>query len=209
MVWFVPSWRGGTRILPASTFRFGRWQSHLMIWPVCCISPLTACSCPTGPYHGTRRWNWWRRTWGLVWVILLKRSKRPKVHIADLATWRGSSRSVWRNRGIWKPSMVWLRRCGGCGTRLSAYICYTWWGSRSSLTRASGLSMLCTWGTLETLILLLLGGELRHYFTCIRSSTMLHVGTAIRWQDTWLCCRYNIKTMFYFLKCKCIWFVYL
>jgi len=28
--------------------------------------------------------------------------------------------------------------------RLSAYICYTWWGSRSSLTRASGLWMLCT-----------------------------------------------------------------
>jgi len=31
---------------------------------------------------------------GLVRVMLLLRSKRPKVHIADLATWRGSSRSV-------------------------------------------------------------------------------------------------------------------
>ena len=38
---------------------------------------------------------------------------------------------------------------------------------------------------------------------------MLHVGTAVRWQDTWLCCRYKLKIMFYFLKCKCLWFVYL
>jgi len=135
MVWFVPLWRGYTRRLPASTFCLGRWQSHLMMWPVCCISPLTACSCSTGPFHRTRRWNWWRRTWGLVRVMLLKRSKRPKVYIADLATWRGSSRSVWRSRWIWKPSMVWLRRCRGCGTTLSAYICYTWRGSQSSLTR--------------------------------------------------------------------------
>jgi len=103
----------------------------------------------------------------------------------DLATWRGISRSVWRSRGIWWPSMVWLRRCGGCRTSVSVYICYTWWGSRSSLTRASGLWMLSTWGTLETLVLLLvIHGELRHYLTCIGSSTMLHVGTAVRWQDT-------------------------
>jgi hypothetical protein len=56
-----------------------------------------------------------------------------------------------------------VRRCGGCGTRLSAYICYTLWGSRSSLTRAPLLWMLSTSGTLEALILLLIiHGELRH-----------------------------------------------
>jgi len=38
---------------------------------------------------------------------------------------------------------------------------------------------------------------------------MLHVGTAVRWQDTWLCCRYKIKIMFYVFKCKCLWIVYL
>jgi len=27
------------------------------MWHVCCISPLTACSYPTGPHHGTRLWN--------------------------------------------------------------------------------------------------------------------------------------------------------
>ena len=155
-VWFVPLWRGDTRRLLASTFRLGSWRSHLMMWHVCCISPLTACSCPTDSYHGTRRWKWWRHTWGLIWVMLLLRSKRPKVHIADLATYRGFSRSIWRSSWRWRLSMVvWLRRCRGYGTRLSAYICYTWWGSHSSLTRARMLWMLSTWGTLETLILLL------------------------------------------------------
>ena len=38
---------------------------------------------------------------------------------------------------------------------------------------------------------------------------MLHVGIAVRWHDTWLCCRYKIKIMFYVFKCKCLWFVYL
>jgi len=33
---------------------------------------------------------------------------------------------------------------------MSAYICYTWWGSHSSLARAKMLWMLTTRGTLET-----------------------------------------------------------
>ena len=37
-----------------------------MMWHVCCISPLTACFCPTGLSHGMRRWNGWRSTWGLI-----------------------------------------------------------------------------------------------------------------------------------------------
>jgi len=37
---------------------------------------------------------------------------------------------------------------------------------------------------------------------------VLHVETAVRWQDTCLCCKYKIKTMFYFFfKCKA-WYIY-
>jgi len=161
--WYVHLWRGGTRRLWVSTFHLGRWQWHLMMCPVCCISPLMACFCPTRVSHGTMQWIWWWITWGLIRVMLLLRWLRQKVHIADLDTWRGFSRSVFCSSYRWRMSMVWLRRCEGCGTRLSAYICYTWWGSPSSLTRAKILWMLSTWGTLETLMLLLIiHGELRH-----------------------------------------------
>ena len=127
---FVPLWRGGTRRLRASTFLLGRWHWHLIMCHVCCVSPLMACFCPTRPYHGTRWWNGWRRTWGLIRVKLLLRWRRPKVHIADLATCRWFSSSIWRSSWSWRLSMVvWLRRWGGCGSRLSAYIYYTWWGN--------------------------------------------------------------------------------
>jgi len=160
MVWFVHLWRGGTRRLRVSTFRLGRWQWHLMMCLVCFIFPLMACFCPTRLSHGTTRWIRWWRTWGLIRVMLFLRWLVPKVHIADLATWGGFSRSVCCSSWHWRMSMVWLRRCG---TRLSAYICYTWWGSRSSLARAKLLWMLSTWGTLETLMLLLhFHAELRH-----------------------------------------------
>ena len=157
--WYVLLWRGDTRRLRVSTFRSERWQWHLMMCLVCCIFPLMACFCPIVVSHGTRRWTGWWSIWGQIRVTLYLRWIRPKVHIVDSATWGRFSRSVCWSSWSWRLSMVWLRRCGGCGTRLSAYICYTWWGSRSSLTRTP----LSTWGTLETLILLLvIHGELRH-----------------------------------------------
>jgi len=123
-VWFVQ--RGGTRRLRVSTFRLGRWQWHLMMCHVCCISPLMACFCPTSLSHGTMRWIWWWRTWGLIRVMLLWRWLVPELHVADLATLGGFLRSVCWSSWRWRMSMMWLRRCGRCGTRLSAYICYTW-----------------------------------------------------------------------------------
>jgi len=53
------------------------------------------------------------------------------------------------------------------------------------------------------MLLLIIHGELRHQLTCIGSLPRLHVGTVVRCQDTWLCCRYKLKIMFYFFKCKC------
>jgi len=53
---------------------------------------------------------------------------------AHIATYKEFLRSVfWSNK---RPTMMVIRlRCNKCGTRLSAYICSTWWVSRSSLTR--------------------------------------------------------------------------
>jgi len=154
-VWFVLLWRGDTRRLRVSTFRLGGWQWHLMMCPVCCISPLRACFCPTSSSHRTTQWIRWWGTWGLIWVMLFLRWLIPKVHIFNLAPWGWFSRSVCWSSWRWRMSMVWLRRCGACGTKLSAHIFYTWSGSRSSLTRAKLMWMLSTWGTIKTLILLL------------------------------------------------------
>jgi len=61
-------------------------------------------------------------TWGLIRVMFFLRWLVSKVHIPDLATWGGFSRSVCCSSWRWRMSMVWLKRCRCCRTRLFAYI---------------------------------------------------------------------------------------
>jgi len=165
-------WSGGTRRHWAPIFRLGRWQWHLMMCHVCCISPLMVCFCPTRVWQGPRLWRWWWSIWGLIWGDTLKEVTDTKGGHADLATWGEFSKSVFWS--CWRRTMrvIWFW-CRSCGSRLSAYICYTWWITHSSLTRTRIMWMLLIWSTSEIRSLwLVMHGELLHFHTCTWSLTM-------------------------------------
>jgi len=137
-----------------------------------------------------------------VEIMIRYLGSNPGYAIEEVINTRGSHarfvylRRIVKERLLEKLELImrviWRRRSRICRSRLSTCICYTWRGSRSSLTRAPTMWMLPIWSTLETWkLLLIIHGELLHYHTCIGRLTMLPITTPSIYQDTWLCSKYK------------------
>jgi len=90
---FVERWHEET-----SSFHLGRWQWHLMMCLVWCISPSRACYWTTMVQFPGLMLIWWCSCWGLMWPRPRSKWKRQMVSMHVLDGWQIFSMSVFGRR---------------------------------------------------------------------------------------------------------------